>query len=150
MDSVNTDRISRLVLKFNSLVFNVLKLCKEREPNNIDLEFVQNKIRIARGMDPTLIIRTAEDKLWHYREQIVQKDLDFFLNNKFVKFVKNDENKGFMNGFIGLIKSHIKQMSENELEYIWVVIQKLLALVIIYKKININQCDNFESEFEKI
>jgi hypothetical protein len=129
-----TKEISNILMEFHSTVFKILKICRKLEPNNVDLEWLHNKLSLARDIDPLLIINRAKDKMWFYRNQIIENDMDFFLNNKFSEFVKNDENKTFMYTLIGLIKTKISQMSDPEIEHLWKLSKIMLKCVIHYKK----------------
>ncbi len=75
------------------------------------------------------------DKIWIYRNEILSKDERFFMDNKFTKFVKNDENKTFMYTLINLIKQRFMERTFEEKEMIWGLINDLLISVIKYKKI---------------
>ncbi len=126
---------NQILDEFHSTVFKILKLCRKIEPNNIDVEWLHSKLTLARDIDPLLIMNRSMDKIWIYRDEILDRNLDFFINNKFDKFVKNDENKTFMYTLINLIKKRVLELSKEEKDVIWGLINKLLVSVIKYKKI---------------
>lgn len=127
--------ISVVLLEFHSLVFKLIKIAKKYEPTNVDIEWLKNKLSLARDLDPLMIITRAKNKIWHYRKQIKERDLDFFMNHKFKKFIKNDENKTFMYTLFNLIKKRFLELSENEQNLIWDLVYNLLICVAKYKKL---------------
>jgi hypothetical protein len=129
------DEINKIITEFHSTIFRILKICKKIEPNNIELESLHNKLSLVRDIDPLLIITRCKDKVWMYREYILNENEDFFLNNKFSEFVKEDENKSFMYSLINLIKMRYKEMSSSEKKIIWQLIKDLLKSITAYKKV---------------
>ena len=132
MDSVKD--VDLIVTDFHSVIFKILRICRKIDPNNIDLEWINSKVSLARDVDPLLIISRCKDKLWAYHDEILREDENFFLNNKFSGFIKNDENKTFMYSFINLLKNKINDLSEAEKKLLWSLIKDMLACVIKYKK----------------
>lgn len=130
-----TDEISAVIDDFHTIIFKLVKICKKIEPNNIDIEWLQNTLSLARGVDPLLIINRAKDKIWFYRNEIIAEDTDFFMKNNFSNFVKNDENKTFMYTLLNLIKRRFLERTEEEKKYIWSLTKLLLGHVIKYKKL---------------
>ena len=130
-----TKDVSDVIDEFHSTVFKIIKICKKIEPNNIDIEWLQNKLSLARDIDPLLIINKAKDKLWFYREEIITQNLDFFIANNFSQFVKNDSNKTFLYTLINLIKKRFFERSEDEKKMIWALMKSMLVCVIKYKKL---------------
>lgn len=128
-------KINLIISDFHSTVFKILKICKKIEPNNLELEWLQKKLSLARDIDHLLIITRCKDKIWLYREHILSENEDFFEKNQYSQFIKDDENKPFMNSLISLIKSKFKELSTPEKKTIWRLIQDLLASVGKYKKI---------------
>lgn len=129
-----TDKISAILNEFHKDIFKLVKIAKRLEPNMVELDSLNNKLSIARDLDPLLIINRAKDKFWHYHQQILDKDENFFLTNKFDSYIKNDENRPFMYTTMNLIKTHYKNMSDSEKNHIWNIIQNILKYIINYKK----------------
>ncbi len=130
-----TKEESNIIDDFHRVVFKILKICKKLEPNNVDVEWLQNKLSLARNVDPLLIMSRSKDKIWTYRHEIMAKDTEFFMQNKFSQFVKNDENKTFMYTLINLIKKRFLELSQEEKNVIWDLANDLLVCVIKYMKI---------------
>jgi hypothetical protein len=121
---------------FHRAVFKVIKICKRVEPNNIDIDWLQNKLSFARNVDPLIIMDRAKDKIWHYRQQIIDRNIDFFMKDNFGNFIKNDKNKTFMYTLVNTIKKRVKDLSEEEKNHIWNLINEILGTVTRYKMVS--------------
>lgn len=129
-----TEEVHIIIKDFNSIVTRVMRICKKIEPNSVELDSLQNMLKIAREIDPLMIINRCKDKVWMHRQYIIEEDEDFFLNNQFSDFIKDDENKSFIYSLMNLIKTRYATMSSNEKKVIWALIKELLKCVIAYKK----------------
>ncbi len=129
-----TDDVIEIVHRFHNVVFKIVKFCKQKRPDMVSLDSLQRKLALARDLDPLIIITRSKDKLWMYKDQIIAKDVKFFMENKFGQFIKNDENKPFMYSMVNAIKEGYNEMTEPEKEMVWTLIQNLLKIVIEYKK----------------
>lgn len=128
-----TDDVNKIIKEFHNHIFKVLKICNKLEPNNIELKSLQGKLSIARDSLPFLIIDRCKDKVWLHREHIITKNEDFFLQNKFLEYIKDDENKSFMHSMIDLIKCRYREMSDSEKKIVWNLIQAILKSIVEYK-----------------
>jgi hypothetical protein len=130
-----TEEVNDIVTRFHNVIFKIMKFCKQKQPDAVALDSLHRKLSLARDLDPLIIINRSKDKIWMYKDQIINEDEDFFINNKFGQFIKNDENKPFMYTMVKLIKDNFKKMSEPEKKMVWTLNQSLLKIVIEYKKI---------------
>ncbi len=130
---------SDIIDAFHKTTFDLLKIAKRMEPNHIDIEWLHNKLSIARKIDPLLIITRSKEKIWTYRNEIMDRNIDFFIKNKFTQFIKNDENKTFMYTLVNLFKRRFMDLSKEEQDLIWDLANDLLINVIKYMKITKEQ-----------
>jgi hypothetical protein len=130
----NTNDINIIVSNFHGKIFKILKICKKIRPNNIELEQLHSRLSLARDVDPLLIINRCKDKMWLYRDYILERNEKFFLDNGFTQYIKDDDNKSFMHSLIDLIKSGYKSTSTEEKDILWSLAQDMLRHVIEYKK----------------
>lgn len=129
-----TDNIANIddILKdFHSSLFQMVKICKKIDPKNPDVDFLQNKLSLARSIDPLLIMNNCKNKLWEYRKHIIDEDEEFFMNHDFNIDV---DNKEIIDSFVTLFKNYIKKLSPKEKALVWALIKKLLECVAKYKK----------------
>ena len=128
------DDINDIIKEFHNTIFKVLKICKKIEPNNVELEWLHNKLSLARDIDPLMIINKCSEKIWAHREHIITENEDFFLNNKYTEYIKEDENKSFMYSLVDLLKDKYKVVSTSEKKVLWSLIKSMLASIVKYKK----------------
>lgn len=134
MQKNKDDIINDIITEFHSTIFKILKVCRKIEPNNIDLEWLQSKLSLARDIDPLLIINKCADKIWAHREYIITENSDFFLKNQYTEFIKNDENKSFLQSLVNLIKNKYTEISEQERKALWTLVKSMLGSIVKYKK----------------
>jgi len=130
-----TKEESDILDEFHSVTFKIIKLAKKLDPNNIEIEVLHKKLSLAKSIDPLIIIDKCKDKIWFYRNEIINRDIDFFVKNKFSQFIKNDENKTFMYSLINMFKKKMMELSNAELKAVWDLINDLLVAVVKYLKI---------------
>lgn len=137
MNKKNNDKEIDIVLsEFHSTIFKILKICRKIEPNNMDLEWLQSKLSIARDIDPLIIITTCSEYIWEYREHIITENEDFFLKSKYTEFIKEDtKDKSFMYSIINLIKNKYSEISKSEKKSLWDLIKSVLSFTVKYKKL---------------
>lgn len=128
-----TTKINNVITEFHRTVFNILKICKKIEPTNVLLDSLQKRLSFARDYSPFIIIDKCKDKIWLHKEYIINEDENFFLQNNFAQYIKEDENKSFIYGMVKLVKSRYKERSEAEKKELWRHIKLLLKSISEYK-----------------
>lgn len=128
-----TTKINNVITEFHRTVFNILKICKKIEPTNVLLDSLQKRLSFARDYSPFIIIDKCKDKVWLHKEYIINEDENFFLQNNFAQYIKEDENKSFIYGMVKLVKSRYKERSEAEKKELWRHIKLLLKSISEYK-----------------
>lgn len=131
---MSATEINSITSEFNTIIFKLLKICQKLDPDNIELEWLRKQLSLARDIDPLLIIHKCSNKVWMHREHIIEENEDFFLKNNYNTLIKNDENKSFINEFIGLLKTKFVQISPSEKKILWSLIKAMLASIVKYKK----------------
>jgi hypothetical protein len=130
----NTDEIIDIVNNFHKKVFKILKICKKIDPKSDELHRLHSAASLARDTEYLLIISKCKDKMWFHREHIMNRDENFFLNNKFTRYIKDDENKSFMHSLINVIQTGYREISAAEKDLLWQLVQDMLRHVVEYKK----------------
>jgi hypothetical protein len=126
-------KISLVVLDFHSQIAKVLKIIDSKLPNDIEVDRLKRLIRIARDEEPLMIINKCKDKIWDSREQIREKNKDYFLQKEYGEYIRKDKNQMFIEGLIGLFKQSHKMLNKKEMEIIWKINNKLLDDICEYK-----------------
>jgi hypothetical protein len=124
-----------LLKKFYRTLSLLFKIGEKIDEKNIHLLWIKNQVALGRRLDEDEIIFRMKDKLWEYREQIINRNEDFFKNNQFSKFIKNDDRKKLMYSMINMFKNKISGLSKEGRDEIWNLIQLLLACCIKYKEL---------------
>lgn len=134
MPSSDTDNINRIVKDFHNTISQVLKICRSIEPNNVDLKDIQIKFIRFKDVDPLLIINSCKDRIWQFKDGIINEDEKFFMNSNFTHLYNTDENSEFISGIIDTIKSKFSERSDAEKRKIWDLMKSVLRCVIEYKR----------------
>lgn len=129
------DEMQRILKDFYATLFNIINMAEQIDPKNYHIMWLKQQMDIVRKIDNEFVIKRLKDKLWTYRREIKERNVDFFKNNQFSKFVKNDDNRPFMYSFINMIKKKLDVLSPEELDAIWTGTTKLLLCCIEYKRL---------------
>jgi len=129
------DEMQRILKDFYAAVFTIINMAEQIDPKNYHIMWLKQQMAIVRKVDNEFVIKRLKDKMWTYRKEIKERNVDFFKNNQFSKFVKNDDNRAFMYSFINMIKKKLDILSPEELDAIWNETTKLLICCIEYKRL---------------
>ena len=114
MPSPDIDNINRIVKNFHNTISQILKICISIEPNNVDLKDLQIKFVRFKDINPLLIIDSCKDRIWQFRNGIINENEEFFMNSNFTHLYNTDENSEFISGVIDTIKSKFSERSDAE------------------------------------
>lgn len=129
-------QIVKILDGFHAIVFKILRNLQTLHVNNPDIDWLRQILGTARDVDPLFIIERCKDKIWSYKDQIIARDDNFFINETFGKFIKEDKNKEFINTLMHVIKLSYLQISEPEQKEIWNNVTALLKYIIEYRKLS--------------
>jgi len=129
------DELNKILREFHGAMFKVIKIAEKLDPKNYYITWVKQQIDILRKIDKENIIKRCKDKFWHYQKEIINHDIAFFHNNQFTNFIKDDDNKQFMYSFVNMLKKKINNISDEEKQQIWELLEKVLEMCIAYKQL---------------
>ena len=129
------DELNRILKEFHYAVFGIITIAESIDPKNYYISWVKQQIDIFRKIDKENIIKRLKNRFWDFRKEIMAHDLAFFKNNQYSNYIKNDENKQFMYSFVNMLKKKIDELSPEEIEKVWELIEKVLISCIEYKKL---------------
>ena len=135
------EEIATIVEQCNRNIARVLKMAKSIEPDNADLERVARLIKIIRYENPPHVLERCVDKFWDNKDKIMNRDIDFFVNNIETlknKYIKKDIRQSWLEGMTDYIKNNIHKLTEDDMTYIWDCLNNIFKCVIQYKIINID------------
>jgi len=132
--------IKKLLMNFHSNIFNLIRILKKMDPDNINIDFIKNKVSIARRVDEHLIISIIKDKILDYSDDIICRKTDLLFSKKSEELINAEtamtaEYKKIAFEMLDLIKKNMSKMDEDELEDAWTLLSEILKSVIIYKQI---------------
>ena len=138
MSSDKKGEIAPIVEQCNRNISRILKIAKSIEPDNADLERVTRLVKIIRYENPPHVLERCVDKFWDNKDKIMNRDIDFFVNNIQTlkeKYIKKDIRQSWMEGMTDYIKNNLNKLSEEDMTYIWDCLNNILKCVIQYKLI---------------
>lgn len=115
----------------------IINLANKKLPvNNADLDSIRNLVKLSSDMDEEDLIRRCYKKIWNGRKSILDRD-EKYLNRKDLekKYIKEDENKEMIEGFLKTVRYIIKISSDAEKKIVWSMIDILLVDTIDYMKV---------------
>jgi hypothetical protein len=134
MNSEHQKKISNIVFSFNRQVSKITKVAKQIDPNDVNVEWIQRAVRVLRAESPLLILEKCMDKLWDNRAKIIACDRNFFVKTgNFSKYIKNDENKQWLEGVVEMVRRKQSVLTEKQLQLIWECLNQMLHYVIQYR-----------------
>lgn len=136
MSNRNKDKnLNQIITKFNSSAGKLMKICvKMSDGENKHIEWLARVFKIAKTVDPLCIITRCADKLWDSKKQILERNVEFFRSElDTTLYIKNDKNKPWLDGIVETIRGGFDILSENEVEYVWNIINEMLQISIEYK-----------------
>lgn len=127
--------ITPIFNEYNNVLNSILSMMRKQAVDEEDIVEVDRAKRII-GLCPMeeKLFRT-KDKIWNVRNQILNKDLNFFMTNDYSGMIKNDQNRAFIEAMIEIIKENFIELTKKEQDFYWSKFTKLLHLVAKFKEI---------------
>lgn len=102
--------------RFNLAVKGLLRIACAVDPNNVHLDRLRRLISIALEFNPIDPQRIASKYLLKYKDQILCKDAQFFLNGAYNENMRGSE---MISGLFDLISGKWHDLSKDEQDEIW-------------------------------
>lgn len=133
MDYKKQKELSDILQKFNRQVSRIFKIAEALVPDEPNIDWVRRIVKICRNENPQLVLERCIDKFWEYKEFIINRDEQFFQTCSTDKYIKNDDNKEFLDRLVMLIRTKFKDLVKKEQNDIWVCLEEMLKNVIKYR-----------------
>ena len=78
----------------------------------------------------------------YYKEKLINRDEEFFKENDFSQFIKDDKNKTFIYILLNLIKKRYLERTKAEQNEIWKFVQNMLKCCIEFKQLELELDNN--------
>ena len=105
-------------------------------PNEVNLIAGKNSLVLIKKSNPRLILKFFQEFIYDkYKIEIINGDIDYFLNKDYMDDFKNCENVDLINKIlesINKIKEPIKRMNSEEKEKVVKYMQNLIKIMDLY------------------
>lgn len=115
-----------ILTAFNNIIIDFVDDCISVFPSDPEFKTYKNALLLLKKYNPKKIVDTFKEYVSLYREQLVSKDEQFFLNNSF-KEVEKYNNEEIFN-VINRIKTYWKDLTSENKQKIWKYIEVLIQL----------------------
>jgi hypothetical protein len=125
--------ISDILCDFNRQLPQIIKIVQKIENNNTDIESFKRKLQIIRSVNPSYIMECCVDGLWEYKQKIIDRDTEFFINMEYGEYLEGGADEQLMTRIINLFKIRYRELSNCDAIFIWDRINTMLQYVIQYR-----------------
>ena len=134
-DHKKQKQLSDILQKFNSKISKLMKIARNFTDEDPNIEWVSRIIKIIRNENPPMILERCIDKFWDNKDHIISRDVEFFKTCSTDKYVKNDNNKQWIDGLINVVRTKFFELSSSEQNIIWECMNEMLKCIIEYRLI---------------
>lgn len=131
---------NKIFTEFRNMITELIRLIESNIEDD-DLEEIAELDRLKRlislAPEEQIFLR-CKDKIWLTREQLLNKDLEWFIGKECSHLIKNDKNKEFIETLMRIVKRKFLELDEEEKDEYWKYIHKLLNIVARFQKIIVN------------
>jgi len=100
-----------------------LEELSEMYPEDPDFRLWITGIRLLKNTNPSILVKYIHDNMTLYHEKIMNKDVNFFIENDFTEY------SSYINmDVFGKLKGYIKNMSLESKESVWKYCQNIYRL----------------------
>lgn len=124
---------SNLLKAFNDHFIEFLNDIQRVFPDNVDILAAKNGLLAIRSMNPRLIIEVWQSHIsYHYKSEIENGNIDFFLNKDYTSDLQNSENADKIMQSIQRLRNPVKQMNEEDQKKVVKYMQNLTKISNLY------------------
>ncbi len=135
MANADGDKLNNIFKSFSNNIKSIITLAEKYvkdEDDEVALDSIKRIIKLC--PDDEILIRTM-DKIWGVRLQIINKDINYFLNKEYGNLVREDEKKEMIVGLIQIVREFFPELKKEEQNVFWSYGTSLLKLVAECKKL---------------
>ena len=122
-----------IIETFNSQVSNILKLIKKYVPKNDDIIHIKRLIKISNEINAIEVLEKCEDKFWENKDNILEKNIEFFKKQPYEQDLDDDEYKTLNIRIIKLIRDTYDLIDDNDKNLLWCKLHIMLNCIINFK-----------------
>jgi len=118
---------------FHRCIADTIKVVRQAGFDCPEMERLERIISLCKD-EPTFIITRCKDKIWESRQQIKDKNVDYFFNTNFDKYIKKGSSyEDFQRTLMDMIKESWDDLDEASREAIWKYTRKMVRCVAAYR-----------------
>jgi len=122
-----------IINKFNKKILSTFTFMESLTDNNPNVSRLKKLFILMKQTDEKACIELIWEKIWENRDNIREKNKDYFKNNDYFKYTNNlDDSKELFENLIHLLYDKIDDLEKSEEDYIWDIMNDMLNYVIEY------------------
>lgn len=117
------------------LLINTAKKTLSKKDDEDEIVELERLARLVALLPSDEIFLRSKDKIWHTRKQILDKNVEWFMNRDYSKNIKKDQKQTMIETIIKVVRRKFVALSEDEKNQYWMKAIELLRLVAEFKKL---------------
>lgn len=117
------------------LLINTAKKTLNKKDDEDEIVELERLARLVALLPSDEIFLRSKDKIWHTRKQILDKNVEWFMNRDYSKNIKKDQKQTMIETIIKVVRRKFVALSEDEKDQYWMKAIELLRLVAEFKKL---------------
>lgn len=138
MEEKEQKDLDHIIQTFNSQTVKLIKIVDCILPNHPDIEWFKRISKIVRYESPSLLIEKSLENIWDNKENIMSRNIDFFKNCSYEKFVEKDNHGEWLDEIIKIFRVEYFNLKQKEIDIIWKCMDTMLECVIKFRLIKKN------------
>lgn len=138
MESREQKELDHIIQTFNSQTVKLIKIVDYILPDHPDIEWFKRISKIVRYESPSLLIEKSLENIWDNKENIMSRNIDFFNNCSYDKFIEQDNHGEWLDEIIKIFRVEYFNLKQKEIDIVWKCMDTMLECVIKYNLIKEN------------
>tara|TARA_Y100000385_G_scaffold281767_1_gene335119 strand:+ start:5585 stop:5971 length:387 start_codon:yes stop_codon:yes gene_type:complete len=113
---------------FNTQLTNLSNNLSESYPNDPDLQFSSTTINFLKSTNPRKLQEIFNKYIYIYKDEIMNQDENFLLNNDFINNTVNNDNVDYAISIMNNLKKYWNDMDNESKDNIWKYFKVLVIL----------------------
>lgn len=128
------DSTLKICSAFHLSIASIIRLVRTKKLDCPELDRLEKLITICKLEGPTFLIDRCKNKIWDSRKQIKTKDVQYFFNSNFDRYIVKGSNYAeFQYALMDIVKDGYPSFTEAEMNLVWKHSKTMLKCVAGYK-----------------
>jgi hypothetical protein len=132
----NPESLNKIYHMYKITINSLLNLAKEQAKHSYDEDDIialEQLERIIRLCPIEEIFIRSKEKIFGYRDKIINKDADYFIKKDYGQFIKKDRNQYMLETLVSVIRTRFNELNEKEKNIYWAKAATMLKCVLEFK-----------------